>query len=140
MGEGRGASKEHMEWYKLFGAPRKTGKITTYISETAHFSLQPSGTQTSRGQHFVQQSSHKQVQGRATEGRMAAGSCTSNTTGRKIFWLHSQSWLLPASLTRDFDGLSPLCWDGDFLHLFQGEIQVRTSFLQQEKGNAQALI
>lgn len=95
MGEGRGASKEHMELYKLFGAPRKTGKIIIYISETAHFSLQPSGTQTSRGQHFVQQNSHKQVQGKATEDRMAAGSCTLNTSGRKICWLRSWSWLLP---------------------------------------------
>lgn len=129
--EGRGASKEHMELYKLFGAPRKTGKIIIYISETAHFSLQPSGTQTSRGQRFVQQNSHKYVWGKATEGRIAAGGCASNTSGRKNCWLCSWSWFLPASLTWDFYGLSPFCWDGDFLcdplHLFQGEMQVHTS-------------
>lgn len=55
MGEGRGASKEHMEQYKLFGAPRKTGKIIISVPETAHFCLQLYGTQTLHGQCLVPQ-------------------------------------------------------------------------------------
>lgn len=73
LGEGRGASKEHMEQYKLFGAPRKTGKIIISVPETAHFCLQLSGTQTLHGQCLVPQNPHKyHGWGKATEGRIAA--------------------------------------------------------------------
>lgn len=59
LGEGRGASREHMELYKLFGAPRKTGKIISSVPETAHLFLQPSGTQSLHGHCLVPLNSHK---------------------------------------------------------------------------------
>lgn len=86
LGEGRGASKEHMELYKLFGAPRKTGKIISSAPETAHLCLQPSGTQSLHGQCSVPQNSHKFLW---------------NLWGIKICWLPSSCQPLPPGIPVD---------------------------------------
>jgi len=87
-----------MELYKLFGAPRKTAKIIIYTSETAHFSLQPSGTQASCGQRSVQQNSHNHVRGRATEGQDGCGQLRFEPVGKKNL-LSPLLILAPASLS-----------------------------------------
>lgn len=78
-GEGREASEEHMEPYKLLEAPRKTVKIIISIAETAHLSLQPSGRQTSRGQCCAQQNIHN-TRGKAKRaGLLRAATLWTNT-------------------------------------------------------------